>query len=77
MRKLLENAGQEVPEMKPILEVNAKHVLVRRLAEASDEARATDLAEVLLAQAQLAEGEALDDPAAYVSRINRLLAELQ
>ena len=77
MRKLLENAGQEVPEMKPILEVNAKHVLVRRLAEASDDARAADLAEVLLAQAQLAEGEALEDPAAYVSRINRLLAELQ
>ena len=77
MRKLLENAGQDVPEMKPILEVNAKHVLVRRLAQASDEARAADLAEVLLAQAQLAEGEALEDPAAYVSRINRLLAELQ
>jgi molecular chaperone HtpG len=76
MRKLLQNAGQDVPEMKPILEVNAQHVLVRRFAEEADEARAADLAEVLLAQAQLAEGEALDDPAAYVARINRLLAEL-
>ena len=76
MRKLLQNAGQEVPDMKPILEINPQHVLVRRLAAETDEARGADLAEVLLAQAQLAEGEALEDPAAYVARINRLLAEL-
>ncbi|MEE4300964.1 MAG: molecular chaperone HtpG [Pseudomonadales bacterium] len=76
MRKLLQDAGQDVPEMKPILEINPQHVLVRRLAAEADDARAADLAEVLLAQAQLAEGEALEDPAAYVARINRLLAEL-
>lgn len=76
MRKLLQDAGQELPEMRPILEINAQHVLVRRLAAEGDDARAADLAEVLLAQAQLAEGEALEDPAAYVTRINRLLAEL-
>ena len=77
MRKLLQDAGQELPEMKPILEINAQHVLVQRLAAEADDARAADLAEVLLAQAQLAEGEALDDPASYVTRINRLLAELK
>ena len=76
MRKLLQSAGQDVPESKPVLEVNAGHVLLQRLQATEDDARAADLAEVLLAQAQLAEGEALDDPAAYVARVNKLLSEL-
>ena len=76
MRKLLKSAGQEVPESRPILEINAGHPLVRRLQAEADDARAADLAEVLLAQAVLAEGDPLEDPAAYVKRINRLLAEL-
>ncbi|HSG87863.1 MAG TPA: molecular chaperone HtpG [Pseudomonadales bacterium] len=76
MRKLLKSAGQDVPDSKPILEINPEHVLVRRLKDEQDDARATDLAEVLLAQAVLAEGDPLEDPAAYVRRINRLLAEL-
>lgn len=76
MRRLLQQAGQEVPESKPILEINPEHVLVRRLKDAADGARADDLAEVLLDQATLAEGDPLADPAAYVARINRLLSEL-
>jgi molecular chaperone HtpG len=51
-------------------------VLVRRFEREADETRATDLASVLLDQARLAEGDPLEDPAAYVARINRLLAEL-
>ena len=76
MRRLLKAAGQEVPATAPILEVNPEHVLVRRFEREADETRAADLASVLLDQARLADGDPLEDPAAYVARINRLLAEL-
>ncbi len=76
MRRLLQAAGQEVPDSAPILEINPSHPLVRRLADEPDQDTVTDLAEVLFDQATLAEGDALADPAAYVRRINRLLAEL-
>ncbi|HJU49945.1 MAG TPA: molecular chaperone HtpG, partial [Pseudogulbenkiania sp.] len=61
---------------KPTLEINPEHVLVKRLAEEQDEARASDLAQVLYDQALLAEGGKLDDPASFVKRINKLLLEL-
>jgi len=76
MRRLLQAAGQEPPASKPILEINADHPLVKRLSGSEDEARMADLAEVLFDQATLAEGDPLEDPAAYVRRINRLLGEL-
>jgi molecular chaperone HtpG len=76
MRRLLKSAGQAVPEAAPILEVNGNHVLLRRFEQEQDEERRQDLAEVLLAQAKLAEGDPLDDPAAYLRCMNRLLAEL-
>lgn len=77
MRRLLQAAGQEPPASKPILEINPAHPLVKRLSTSDDAARTADLAEVLFDQATLAEGDPLQDPAAYVRRINRLLAELQ
>lgn len=73
MRQLMEAAGQKLPEVKPILEINPTHGLVERLAAEHDEARFHDLALVLLDQAALAEGAQLDDPAAYVRRVQRLL----
>ena len=73
MRQLMEAAGQKLPEVKPILEINPTHRLVERLAEEKDEARFSDLALVLLDQAALAEGAQLEDPAAYVRRVQRLL----
>ena len=76
MRRQLKSAGQAVPEAAPILEVNGNHVLLRRFEQEQDEERRQDLAEVLLAQAKLAEGDPLDDPAAYLRCMNRLLAEL-
>ena len=76
MRRLLKSAGQAVPEAAPILEVNGNHMLLRRFEQEQDEERRQDLAEVLLAQAKLAEGDPLDDPAAYLRCMNRLLAEL-
>src|SRR6056297_2534508 len=76
MRHLLEAAGQKLPETKPIFEINPSHPLVQRLSAESDEGRFEDLARVLVDQARLAEGGSLEDPGAYVRRMNRLLLEL-
>lgn len=70
LARLLKQAGQQAPEVKPILEINAAHPLVRRL---EGEARFDDLAQVLFDQAVLAEGGLPEDPAAYVRRVNGLL----
>lgn len=72
MRRLMEAAGQPVPEVKPILEFNPDHPLVSRL-ESSEGDAFTDLAHVLFDQAVIAEGGQLDDPAAYVRRLNAML----
>jgi molecular chaperone HtpG len=71
LARLLKQAGQDAPKTLPTLEVNAGHALVKRLV--TDE-RFDDLAQILFDQALLAEGGQLDDPAAYVQRVNRLLA---
>ncbi len=76
MRRILEAAGQEVPETKPIMEINASHPLIKRLDTEADEDRFADLARILFDQATLAEGSPLDDPASYVSRLNKLLLEM-
>ena len=76
MRKLLEAAGQEVPDSKPSLELNASHPLVVRLDAEVDEDQFGELAHVLLDQARLAEGGQLPDPGAFVNRLNKLLLAL-
>jgi molecular chaperone HtpG len=76
MRRIMEAAGQEVPESKPILEVNPGHPLVEILDQEADEDRFADLASIIFDQAHLAEGGQLDDPAAYVSRLNKLLLDM-
>ncbi|MBR0345818.1 MAG: molecular chaperone HtpG, partial [Rudaea sp.] len=73
MQRLLKQAGHDVPESKPVLEINPTHALVRRLEGESDAAHAADLGLLLLEQAQILEGAQLDDPAAYVRRVNSLL----
>ncbi|MCE3026135.1 molecular chaperone HtpG [Salinicola sp. DM10] len=73
MRRLMEAAGQTLPEVKPILELNPEHALVARL-ESADGDRFSDLSRILLDQAVIAEGGHLDDPAAYVKRLNTLLS---
>ena len=70
LARMLKQAGQSAPNSQPILEVNAEHALVKRL---QDDARFDDLAQILFDQALLAEGGQLEDPAAYVQRINRML----
>ncbi len=76
MRRLLQSAGQEVPESKPVIEINPTHPLVQKLDQEQDEDRFADLAKVLFDQASLAEGGHLQDPAAYVQRLNKLLLDL-
>ncbi|SDS03841.1 molecular chaperone HtpG [Halopseudomonas xinjiangensis] len=76
MRKILEATGQQAPETKPILEINTSHPLLEKLDAEQDEERFADLARVLFDQAALAAGESLQDPAAYVRRLNALLVEL-
>lgn len=70
--RMLKAAGQEAPDVKPILEVNPGHALVKRL-EAQADPHFGDWAELLLDQAMLAEGASLKDPAAFVKRMNALL----
>ena len=76
MRRVLESAGQAVPENKRIFELNPDHPLVQKLNDEPDSDRFNDLARVLYDQAQLAEGSQLDEPATYVTRLNKLLLEL-
>jgi molecular chaperone HtpG len=71
LQRLLKAAGQKAPTAKPILELNPQHPLVSRLRP--DDAQMADWARLLLDQALLAEGGALDEPAAFVQRVNRLL----
>jgi len=76
MRRILEAAGQALPDSQPILEINAEHPLMKRLDSEPDEDRFADLAQILMDQATLAEGSPLEDPASYVTRLNRLLLDL-
>lgn len=76
MRRILEAAGQKVPDSKPIFELNPEHPLVKKLDAESNDGRFGDLAHILFDQANLAEGAQLQDPAAYVQRLNKLLLEL-
>lgn len=70
LARMLKQAGQKAPEVKPVLEVNASHPLVQKL-DASP--HFNDLAHILFDQALLAEGGMPEDPAAYVKRVNALL----
>ena len=70
LARMLKQAGQKVPDMKPVLEVNADHALVKKLENSP---HFDDLAHILFDQALLAEGGLPEDPAAYVRRVNSLL----
>ncbi|MDG2089793.1 MAG: molecular chaperone HtpG [Gammaproteobacteria bacterium] len=76
MRKIMEAAGQDVPDSKPIFELNLEHPLVKKLDEESDEDRFAELAAILFDQANLAEGGQLDDPGTFIRRLNKLLLDL-
>lgn len=73
LQRILKASGQEVPDAKRILEINAEHALVQRLSDVQDEDAFAKIAHVLLDQAALVENGRLDDPGAFVTRINELL----
>jgi len=76
MRQILEASGQKVPEGKPVFEYNPSHPLLEKLDNEQDEQRFAELAHILFDQAALAAGNNLQDPAAFVRRLNKLLVEL-
>ncbi len=75
LERILKEAGQNVPEMKPILEINPDHALIQRLAKMRSKEKIGDWAQILFDQALLAEGALPEDPAGFVRRINALLAD--
>jgi len=77
VRRMLEASGQQIPKSKPILEINIDHPLVGRLAAESDDDRFGELSNIVLDHALLAEGSQLENPAAYVHRMNKLLLDIE
>ena len=74
MAKLFAAAGQPVPEVKYTFELNPEHHLVKKVADIADETEFADWVELLVEQAMLAERGSLENPAAFIKRINKLLA---
>jgi molecular chaperone HtpG len=74
LQRMLKQAGQKAPDAQPILELNPDHALVKKLRDLPEGDAFGDRVQVLFDQALLAEGGMLDDPAAYVQRVNKLLA---
>jgi molecular chaperone HtpG len=74
LQRLLEQAGQDVPDSRPVLELNPAHPLVEKLKGEADGERFNDLSLVLFEQALLSEGGSLEDPAGFVRRINAMIS---
>ena len=74
MERMMKAMGQNVPEAKPILEVNGDHPIVTKIKEASDEKLIADISEVLLDQALLIAGVELKNPAEFIKSMNSLLS---
>jgi len=73
LARLLREAGHDMPDNKPTLEINPQHALLKRVEAEADESKAKDLATLLLEQAEIAAGAQLPDPSAFVQRLNRVL----
>jgi molecular chaperone HtpG len=74
MQHMFKAMGQkEMPEFKPILEVNPEHEIVKKIADTNDDMFAQDLSFLLLEQAKIMEGEEIKKPADFVKRLNRIL----
>ncbi|MEE9304089.1 MAG: molecular chaperone HtpG [Thiotrichaceae bacterium] len=73
MQQLMKQAGHEMPASKPILEVNPTHPIVKRMEDEKDDQRFADWSDILFDQAILAEGGQLEDPAGFVSKLNKMM----
>ncbi|MDC0195893.1 molecular chaperone HtpG, partial [Candidatus Thioglobus sp.] len=69
MERIMKSLGQDVPETKPILEINPNHPLVMKLKTKIDD----DIVKVLFDQAVLSEGGQIKEPAEFVKRMNKLM----
>ena len=76
LERILDAAGQKVDSARPILEINPDHPMVARLAAETEASRRTDWANLIFDQALLSEGGRLEDPAAFVLRMNELIVAL-
>jgi len=76
LARVLKSVGQDAPTSKPILEVNTGHPVLERLQGEGDQERFADLSRILFDQALLAEGGHLEDPAAFVRRLNHLMLSM-
>jgi molecular chaperone HtpG len=75
LQRILKQAGQAIPESKPILEINPKNRLILRLQHEQDDHKFTLLTDVLFGSALLAEGGTLTDPGSFVNNLNQVLME--
>lgn len=73
MQRILQSAGQQLPDSKPVFEINPQHALIKRLHAIEDDSQFSEWVGVLFEQAVLAEGGQLDNPADFVNRVNKLL----
>ncbi len=76
MQDLMKQAGHEMPTSKPILEINPSHPLIERMEAETDDDQFSDWAAILFDQALLAEGAQLEDPAGFVSKLNKLMLKM-
>ena len=76
LERMLKEAGQAVPPVQPVMEINPHHPIVERLKDETDDQRFSEWTQVLFDQALLAEGGQLDDPANFVKRVNELMLAL-
>lgn len=73
LQRILEQAGQQVPDSKPVFEINPEHPMITKLKNEVDEDRFAEWTKILFDQAILAEGGKLPDPAQFVKRLNKML----
>jgi molecular chaperone HtpG len=76
MQRIMQAAGQSTPESKPIFEINPSHHLIQKLNDETDDNIFAQWTKVLFEQSILSEGGSLEDPAAFVNNLNRLLGNL-
>lgn len=76
MQNLMKQAGHDMPTSKPVLEINPTHPLIERMEGETDDEQFADWADILFDQALLAEGAQLEDPAGFVSKLNKLMLKM-
>ena len=74
--RILKEAGHAMPSSKPVLEINPDHPIVKKLGIEKSKKKFDDWSDILFDQAILAEGGQLDDPAGFVSKLNKMLVSI-